>query len=82
MKKEDIKQKIEQFASGLDANYVVIVDPNDDDQHYRCFNGNREILVEMMLDTFRIMAKNSGMPLATLFRLMADVVEDGDKNEG
>lgn len=82
MKKEDIKQKIEQFANGLDANdakYVVIVDdPKDDDLRYIFLNGNKVILIDMMFDAFRTMAKDTDMPLAGLFRLMAAMVEAGE----
>lgn len=79
MKKEDIKQKIEQFANGLDAKYVVIVDdPKDDDLRYIFLNGNKVILIDMMFDAFRTMAKDTDMPLAGLFRLMAAMVEAGE----
>lgn len=52
MKTDDIQQKIEQFANGLDADIVVIVHPKDSDQLYRWFNGDRAILNDMM---FRVL---------------------------
>ena len=82
MKKEDIKQKIEYFTDGLyanDAKYVVIVDdPKGDDLRYIFLNGNKLKLIDMMFDAFKTIAKDTDMPLAGLFRLMAAMVEDGE----
>lgn len=64
MKADDIKQKIEQFTDGLDADIVVLVHPKDSDQLYSWLNGDRAIITDMM------------------FRVLVDVVEDGDQNEG
>lgn len=82
MKKEDIKQKIEYFTDGLDANdakYVVIVDdPKGDDLRYIFFNGTKLKLIDMLFDAFRTIAKDTDMPLASLFHLMAVMVGDGE----
>lgn len=78
MKKDDIKQKVEQFANGLDADCIVIVNPKDGDRVYACINGNATILVPMIFDALKKISNLSNMPLATLLRIMADVVEDGE----
>ena len=36
MKTNDIEQKIKQFANGLDADCIVIVNPKDSDRFYAC----------------------------------------------
>lgn len=69
MKKDDIKQKIEQFTDGLDADIVVLVHPKDSDHLYSWLNGDRAILTDMM---FRVLSDSVEL---------ADAVEDGDQNE-
>lgn len=78
MKTEDIKQKIEQFTNGLDADYIVIVNPKDGDRAYACVNGNVTILVPMIFDMLKKISNRSNMPFVTLCRLIADVVEEGE----
>lgn len=82
MKTDDIQQKVKQFANGLDADCIVIVNPKDSDRFYACLNGNVAFLVPMIFDALKKISNRSNMPFATLCRFMADVVEDGDKNEG
>lgn len=81
MKTDNIKQKIEQFTNGLDANdanYVVIVDDPKDNLHHIFFDGTKLQLLDMMLDAFITIAKDTDMPTAGLLRLMAAMVEDGE----
>lgn len=78
MKTDNIEQKIKQFTDGLDADCIVMVNPKDGDRFYACLNGNVVDLVPMLFEVLRKMAKDSNMPLATLCRIMADVVEDGE----
>lgn len=82
MKTDDMKQKIEQFTNGLDANdakYVVIVnEKKGDDLHYIFFDGTKLQLLDMMLDAFITIAKDADMPTAGLLRLMAAMVGDGE----
>lgn len=78
MKADDIKQKIEQFANGLDDNFVVIVVPKGTDNLYSCLNGDVVDLVPMLFEVLRKMAKDSNMPLDGLFRAMADTLKDGE----
>lgn len=85
MKADDIKQKIEQFTDDLyanDTNCIVIVNPKDGGHLYGWLNGDRTILVDMMFHVLRTIAKELNVTPADIFRLMADMVEDGDKNEG
>jgi hypothetical protein len=78
MKKDDIKEKIEQFARGLDADCIVIVNPKDSDRFYSYLNGEVVDLVPMLFEVLRKMAKDSNMPLDGLFRAMADTLKDGE----
>ena len=78
MKADDIKQKIEQFANGLDDNFVVIVVPKGTDNLYSCLNGDVVDLVPMLFEVLRKMAKDSNMTLDGLFRAMADTLKDGE----
>lgn len=78
MKADDIKQKIEQFANGLDDNFVVIVVPKGNDNLYSCLNGDVVDLIPMLFEVLRKMAKDSNMPLDGLFRAMADTLKDGE----
>lgn len=78
MKTDNIEQKIKQFTDGLDADCIVMVNPKDGDRVYACINGNATILVPMIFDMLKKISNRSNMPLATLCRIMADVVEDGE----
>lgn len=81
MKADDIKQKIEQFTDDIyanDANCIVIVNPKDGGHLYGWLNGDRTILADMMFHGFRMIAKEVNVPPVDLFRLAADVVEDGE----
>lgn len=86
MKTDNIKQKIEQFTNGLDANgatYVVIVnDRKGNDQLHIFFNGTKRNLLDMMFETFKEIARVSDMPLASVLSLMAAVVEKNGENYG
>lgn len=82
MKTDDIQQKIEQFTNGLDADIVVLAHPKDSNQLYIALNGNATIIDHMLFEAWRKVSKGSNMALDDLFRLMTDMVEDGDKNEG
>lgn len=78
MKTNDIEQKIKQFANGLDADCIVIVNPKDSDRFYACVNGNVTIIVPMIFNMLKKISNRSNIPFATLCRIMADVVEDGE----
>ena len=86
MKTDNVKQKIEQFTNGLDANgatYVVIVnDRKGNDQFHIFLNGTKRNLLDMMFETFKEIARVSDMPLASVLRLMAAVVEKNGENYG